>query len=193
MNTMPWLAMLPFGAMLLGGCAHEREFRVAYVGSEGSAQIAGDEGGASGSSSAPVVAAGNAMLGPAGRVLTPGGSSSPALVRGSVTSVLTSTNQTLVQLTNGATVLLNGTGATLGDLVAIDLSAGRVVGGSTSLVGTTVLNTTGTLGKVTATPLQTAGKLVNAGTRVGTSAVTSVTAPVRSTTSTVTSLLTKLK
>jgi hypothetical protein len=136
------------------------------------------------------VAAGNASLGSAGAILTRGRTQG-GVVKGSVTSVLPSTNQTLVQLTNGATVLISGTGATLGDLVAIDLGAGRVVGGSAPLVGTTILNRTGTIGQVASTPLQTVGNLVNLRSGAGTNAVTSVTAPVRSTTGTVSSILNK--
>ena len=186
MHSTYKLFLVPLGAMLLGACAHEREFRVAYVGSEGSAQIGGDEGsGAGGTTPPPIVAAGNAGLGSAGAVVT-----GARVVNGSVTSVLPSTNQTLVQLTNGATVLINGTGATLGDLVAIDLGAGRVIGGSAPLAGTTILNRTGAIGQVAGTPLSTAGNLVNLRSGAGTNAVTSIAAPVRSTTGTVSSTLT---
>ena len=188
--------IIPLGSVLLAACAHEREFRVAYVGSEGSVELGGDQGGDSagaGAMTPPIVAAGNSALGPAGAVLTRGGQR--GVVNGSVTSVLPSTNQTLVQLANGATVLLNGSGAALGDLVAIDLGAGRVVGGSTSLIGTNVLNRSASAGQLTAplttTPLRTVGNLVNLRSGAGTNAVTSVTAPVRSTTGTVTSILTK--
>ena len=152
-------------ALVLPACAHEREFRVAYVGSEGSAQIAGDDAGESGQQSPPVVAAGNALLGPTGGPL--GSSVSPSLSNGTVTTILPSTQQTLVQLTNGTTVLLNG------------------VGGSTPLVGTNVLNATNTLGQVVNAPLSSVGALVSPVT--GTSAVTNVTG----TTTTVTNILTR--
>ena len=185
------LVFVALGAALLAACAHEREFRVAYVGSEGSAEIGGDDGDSSrGMVPPPIVATGNAGLGAAGAVLN-GGRAQGRVVNGSVTSVLPSTNQTLVQLTSGATVLLNGTGAALGDLVAIDLGAGRVVGGSTPLVGTTILNRSGVIGQVAGAPLQTVGNLVNLRSGAGTNAVTSVTAPVGSTTGTVTSILNK--
>lgn len=182
--------IVPLGAILLTACAHDREFRVAYVGSEGSAQVGGDEGSGS-SASPPIVAAGNSALGPAGAVLARGGAGQRGVVNGSVASVLPSTNQTLVQLANGGAVLLNGTGAALGDLVAIDLGAGRVVGGASPLVGTNVLNRTGPVGQVVGAPLQNVGKLVNLRSGAGTNAVTTVTAPVRSTVRTVTGILAK--
>lgn len=190
--------IIPLGSVLLAACAHEREFRVAYVGSEGSVELGGDQGGNSaggGAVTPPIVAAGNSALGPAGAVLTRSGAGQRGVVNGSVTSVLPSTNQTLVQLANGATVLLNGSGAALGDLVAIDLGAGRVVGGSTPLLGTNVLNRSASVGSLTrpltTAPLRTVGNLVNLRSGAGTNAVTSIIAPVRSTTSTVTSILTK--
>ena len=181
--------MAPFGAAFLVACAHEREFRVAYVGSEGSVEIGGDEGG--NSATPPIVAAGNAPLGPVGSAVAGGATGQRGIVNGSVTSVLPSTNQTLVQLSDGATVLINGTGGALGDLVAIDLGAGRVVGGATSLLGTSVMNRSAPVGQLTGSTLGNAGKLVNLPSGAGASAVTSVTAPVRSATGGVTNILTK--
>ena len=189
MNTLA-RALVPMGSILLAACAHEREFRVAYVGSEGSAQIAGDDDAGPSPAARPVVAAGNTLLGPAGTTWARGGATR-RVVNGSVTSVLPATNQTLVKLATGATVLLNGAGGTLGDLVSIDLGANRVVGGSRPLIGSTVLGGSGPLAKITAAPVQTVGKLVNLSPSTGTSAVTNVIAPVRATTSTVTSILTK--
>ena len=168
MRTASRTAFVSLAALVLAACAHEREFRVAYVGSEGSAQIAGDDDtGEAGRHSPPVVAAGNALLGPPSGFTGVGGNQ-PGNSGGTVTTILPSTNQTLVQLTNGTVVLLNG------------------VGGSTPLVGTTVANTTNTVGQLAKVPLGTTGTLL--GPVTGTSAVTNVTGPA---TTTVTNILTQ--
>ena len=188
------LRIFPVLLLLLAGCAHEREFRVAHVGSEGSVELAGDEASSDGRQAASgIVASGNILLGPAGRSAARGVSSGRPAINGTVTSVLTSTNQTLVQMTDGTLVLLNGVGGTLGDVVAIDPAVGRIVGSSGSLVG---LNATGPGGAAALSNIPVAGviatqagNLVNLDSSSGTKAVTGVTSPVRSTTGTVTNIL----
>ncbi len=129
-------------ALALGGCSTTHEFRVASVG-DSSSEATADSGSSAGSASLPlIVAAGNALLGPASQLTnTGGGVSGTGLVDGTVSAILITTGQTLVQLSNGSTLLLNGVGGTLGDAVSIDLASGRVVGGPNTMVGANVLTT----------------------------------------------------
>jgi hypothetical protein len=177
------VAIGPAALLALGGCSTTHEFRVAAVGD--SSQAASDSTAAGDSSSGPlIVAAGNALLGPASKLpKVGGGGPGTELVDGTVSALLLTTDQTLVQLSNGSSLLLNGLGGTLGDAVSVDLASGRVVGGPGSLVGTNVLATGPSGGQLlTAT--------VGGNSLVGRSGVTrSPTAPVRSGTSTVTGVV----
>lgn len=138
------IGLLAVAALSASGCARHREFRVAYVGSEPSA-AADPAAPVENSPLLPVsatpliVASGNALLGPASQLVA----STTALptvgvVDGTVSSVLLTTDQTLVQLTSGSSVIVDGTGAALGDVVSIDLGAGKVIGGPSSLVGVSI-------------------------------------------------------
>jgi hypothetical protein len=87
-----------------------------------------------------IVASGNVLLGSAGRLAVPGGGLSGAagVVNGTVSAVLLTTSQTVVQLADGPSLLVDGVGAALGEAVSIDVAKGQVVGGAQSLVGQTV-------------------------------------------------------
>ena len=140
MADMPKLrtALVAAAALLSAGCATHREFRVAEIGSDGSFEIAGDEDSSIGTApfggKSPLVASGNLLI---------GSGSQSVLLGGTVVGTLESTSQTVVQLASGTSLLLNGIGGTLGDVVAIDPSIGRVVGGPVSLVGASVLGSSG--------------------------------------------------
>jgi len=169
-----------FASLLaLGGCSTTHEFRVAAVGDSSSKAMS--EVAAGGPAGAPpIVAAGNALLGPASQLANAGAGA--GLVDGTVSAVLLTTDQTLVQLSNGSTLLLNGVGGTLGDPVSIDLASGRVLGGPSTLAGANVLSNPMGGQLVTMT--------IGGNSLVGTSgAARSPTTPVRSGTSTVTGIV----
>ena len=91
-----------------------------------------------------IVASGNVLIGAASQYSQLTGSVNgtvPAggVVNGSVSAILHTTGHTLVQLGTGTSVLLNGTGGRLGDVVSIDFGRGQVVGGPTPLIGVNVL------------------------------------------------------
>lgn len=123
----------------IGSAAEEEKARQTALGSGATAGHAS----ASASPSKFVVTAGNILLGQAGASLglsLDGAVSSTAVLSGSVTGVLQSTGQTLVELSNGASVLLNDTGGTVGDLVAIEVASGQVIAGPGALVGSQALS-----------------------------------------------------
>ena len=131
--------VLPLTA-LLNACATNHEFRVAAIGDE-SVQPTSENTAIAGTEPL-VVAAGNVLLGRASQLTTiSGAGSNVGVVNGTVTAVLLTTGQTLVELPDGGSLLVNSTTAALGDTVAIDLGLGQVVGGSTSLGGAQVLGT----------------------------------------------------
>lgn len=139
------VCILATAVLVLSGCARHREFRVAYVGSEPSAAAAASAASADSSpllaaQGAPlIVASGNALLGPASQLVTSiTAVPTTGVVDGTVSSLVLTTDQTVVQLTNGSSVILDGTGAALGDVVSIDLGIGKVIGGPSSLVGVSV-------------------------------------------------------
>lgn len=131
-------ALVAAAAFLSAGCATHREFRVAEIGSDGSFEIAGDEDSSIGiapfGGKSPFVTSGNLLI---------GSSSQTVLLGGTVIGTLESTSQTVVQLASGTSLLLNGIGGTLGDAVAIDPTIGRVVSGPVSLLGSSVLGSSG--------------------------------------------------
>jgi hypothetical protein len=111
-----------------------------------------------------LVAAGNTVIGVAGTtnnltqtvnnvlpVTTP--------VTATVVGILTRTGQTIVQLGNGNSLILNGTGGVLGDLLKIDLGSKTVIGGpkGSPLIGVAVLSPTGGLLNVAVGKPGTAG------------------------------------
>lgn len=176
------VTLVGFAALLaLGGCSTTHEFRVAAVGDSSSEAMSGTAAG--GSPGAPlIVAAGNALLGSASQLANFGGGAGTGLVDGTVSAILLTTDQTLVQLSNGSTLLLNGVGGTLGDPVSIDLASGRVLGGPSTLVGANVLSNPMGGQLVTAT--------IGGNSLVGTSgAARNPTTAVRSGTSTVTGVV----
>jgi hypothetical protein len=120
------------------------------VGSPGGAPGVGSSPTGTSAPPAPlIVASGNVLLGSAGQITTGGPVTAAAgVVNGTVSGVLLTTSQTVVRLADGPSVLVDGVGATLGDLVSIDLGQGQVVGGAKSLVGNTVPGVSATAGKV---------------------------------------------
>lgn len=92
------------------------------------------------------------------------------LVTGTVTAVLRKSGQTLVDLGNGQSAVLNRAGGAVGKLVTIDLGSGRVVGapGATGLIGVAALTLTQVAGVSVANPAAgvTTGALGKVGTIV---------------------------
>lgn len=138
------VCILATAVLASSGCARHREFRVAYVGSEPPAAAASaapaDSSPLLATQGAPlIVASGNALLGPASQLVTSiTAAPTSGVVDGTVSSLVLTTDQTVVQLTNGSSVILDGTGAALGDVVSIDLGTGKVIGGQSSLVGVSI-------------------------------------------------------
>jgi hypothetical protein len=183
-NRGSLIALCSIVAIASAGCSSHREFRVASIGSDGSFEIAGDEDDSNTQSQArtrsrraPLVTSGNVLMGSGTGVLN------AQLANGTVTGVLGRSGQTVVGLVNGTTVVLNGSGGSLGDLVSIDLGAGQVVGGPSSLVGVSVLaSSSGTHQASVGSTSVTGGTSVNGVTSVtgvtggtGGTAVTGVT------------------
>ena len=163
---------LLISSLTLVACSTSHEFRVAAVGDTEAGEASGfapNPGALPGSPgafippgspgvgnptgtppSAPplIVASGNVLLGPAGQLATGGALNGAAgVVNGTVSAVLLTTTQTVIQLADGASLLVDGVGAALGDAVSIDLAQGQVVGGAQSLVGTSVPGLSSTAGK----------------------------------------------
>jgi hypothetical protein len=129
----------------LAACSTEHEFRVASVG-DGSRTAATEA--ASAVPSAPlIVAAGNVLLGSSARI-TPPAADLPTggVVNGTVSAILLTSGQSVVQLTDGTALLINSASSTLGQVVSIDLGKGQVIGGPSSLVGVSVLPSGGAAG-----------------------------------------------
>jgi hypothetical protein len=70
------------------------------------------------------------------------------VVDGTVSAVLLTSGQSLVQLADGSSLLINSVGGALGDVVSIDVGKGQVVGGPNSLVGVSVLPSGGAGGQL---------------------------------------------
>src|ERR1044071_5766253 len=134
----------------LAACSTAHEFRVAAVG-DPSTRPTTENTAINGSADAPlIIAAGNSLLGSASRLtLVSGEVPGTGLMNGTVSAILLTTNQTLVQLANGSSVLLSGVGGTLGDPISIDLGKGQVISGPNPLVGTNVLTSSPTAGQLT--------------------------------------------
>ena len=99
------------------------------------------------------MSSGNAVMGLSGTQAgaTAGlGIPGSGVVDATVTGTLKSTGQTLVQLGDGGTLVLNGKGGKLGDVVSIDLGQGKVIGnsGGSALVGLNVLARNPTTGSL---------------------------------------------
>jgi hypothetical protein len=191
------LGLLCLSSILLAACSTEHEFRVASVG-DGSAGASTEV--AATSPGAPLVVAGSALLGTAARISLGAPAGQPGgTVNGTIAGILPTSGQSVVQLTDGTTLLVNGVGGAVGQTVSIDVAGARVIGGPTSLVGVNVLPlggaggelasaTVGGSGGVTAT-VGTAGSASplprNPGGMLGApSAVTSVAQPVTGTVTT---------
>ncbi|MBO9714411.1 hypothetical protein [Sphingomonas sp.] len=170
------LALASTAALGLAACNSDGSYRVASVGTtavgaepdnnggdgsgSGSGTAGGGSAGGSGSASGSqgglgskvLVSSGNAVMGLSGTQagLTagiPGG----GVVDATVTGTLKSTGQTLVQLGSGGTLVLDGNGGKLGDVVSLDLGQGKVIGSSNAgspLVGLNVLAKNPTTGSL---------------------------------------------
>jgi len=145
------------------------------TGGGGGGAGSGGGGGGAGTGSAQaglvgkvLVTAGNTVIGAAGtqnalvtgvqnNVLTP--------VNATVTRVLTKTGQTLVSVGNGQSLILNGTGGRIGDLLKIDLASARVVGAPSGspLLGVSVLSPNVATGKLLGVNVGNSGPLVQVG------------------------------
>jgi hypothetical protein len=187
------LGLVCLSSILLAACSTEHEFRVAYVG-DGSAQATAASPGAP-----LVVAAGGALLGPAARTSLGTAGQTGTMLNGTIAGVLPTTGQSVVQLTDGTTLLVNGVGG-LGQAVSVDVASARIIGGPNSLVGVSVLPSGGAGGQLASVSVGGVGGTAltvgtgpapsplprNPGAVLGApSAVTSVVQPVTSTTSTI--------
>lgn len=142
-------------------------------GSGGGSGSGSTAGGGSGSGSGSgqtgqglLVTAGNAVMGSASTLngaAAPVNSAIPAsgVVTGTVDRVLNRTGQTLVRLGNGSSVLLDGTGGRVGEVVSLDLGEGKVVGGSSPLVGLNVLARNPSTGSLASVGAASGGNLVS--------------------------------
>jgi hypothetical protein len=124
--------------LALGACSTTHEFRVASVGD--GARASADGAASSGSTAPFIVASGNVFLG-AGTLASPAGTApATGTASGTISNVLTTTGQTVVELANGAFIVVDGLGGTLGDVVAIDFAQGQLIGDPVALVGQDVIS-----------------------------------------------------
>jgi len=129
-------------ALSVCACSTTHEFRVAAVGD---AEQADAEATSPAAESAIIAASGNVILGPASRLSAGQGSvAAGGTADGTVTQVLLSTGQTVVELAEGTSVIVDGLGGTLGDAVSVDLAQGQVIGGPQSLLGQNLTKVAGT-------------------------------------------------
>lgn len=148
-------------------------------GSSGGTGGGSGPGGGTPTLAGPIlVTAGNAVIGlgdkHAGLAGTINGKlPATGAVTGTVTAVLRKTGQTLVDLGNGRSAVLNTAGGVVGKLVTIDLGSGRVVGapGQRGLIGVAALTPTQLVQAGVANPAG-GGKLGAVGGTVGTIATT---------------------
>lgn len=133
MRRLPIIPTL-ISSLALAACSTTHEFRVAAVGDTEAAAASGAAGPGAG---APlIVASGNVLLGPAGQLVTASGTGATSgIANGTVSGVLPTTTQTVVQLADGASILVNGVGGTLGDAVSLNVAQGQVIGGPVALLG----------------------------------------------------------
>jgi hypothetical protein len=169
MSKLSALCLVMVASTALAGCARHREFRVAHVGYEGS-QLAGHNAAPEPTPTAPppVVASGNGVLAPvAGSIGAVGGN--PAPPSGIPPAVLPGSNPGLVQGGTGTAIGVDaGIGVTIGNVASVDLGAGRVIAGASSLVNSgvsTTLGGTGPVGRIAASvvPKVSAGSLLSPG------------------------------
>ncbi|WP_447726771.1 hypothetical protein [Sphingomonas koreensis] len=128
-------------------------------------------GGGSGLAGNLIVTAGNTVIGVAGKhdqlaQVVNGKLPATGIVTGTVTRVLDTTGQTLVNLGEGSGtggLILDGVGGKLGALVAIDLGKGKVIAapeGSKPLIGLNVLAQNPGTGSLATVGAGTGGKLL---------------------------------
>jgi hypothetical protein len=162
-STCLLIALIP----ALTACSTRHEFRVAAVG-DSTVQPTSSNTTIAGLTAPLIVASGNVLLGRSGQLTSLSGPvATTGVINGTVSAVLLTTNQTLVQLADGASVLLNGTGGALGDLVSIDLAQGQVVGGPNSLIGVNVLTSSPTSGQLATASVGSGGSLLDVQTASG--------------------------
>lgn len=188
------IVLASLGVFSLAACDSSGSYRVASVGTtavadtgsggtgdgaggtagggtgSGSGATAGTGSGGTGSGALGgnlLAASGNAVLGLANAQtgLTAGlGVPADGVVSGTVNKILGATGQTLVQLGNGSTLILDGKGGALGSLVSIDLGQGKVIGGSSGaspLIGVNVLARNPSTGQLATVSAATANNLVS--------------------------------
>lgn len=146
--------------------------------SSGGATASSSSGGSSSSSSGGagplggpiIVTAGNAVIGVAGKhnqlaTLVNGKVPAATPVTATVTRVLTKTGQTLVNLGNGNSLILNKAGGKIGDVLKIDLGSKTVIGAPSGspLLGVGVLSPAGSgnIATVTSSALPGTGAVPN--------------------------------
>lgn len=90
-------------------------------------------------------------------------------ITGTVTTVLRKSGQSLVDLGNGQSLILNGAGGKLGEIVKIDLLSRTVTGASSGsrLLGVSVLSPTVASGSVAAVNAGNSGPLLTVGSGTG--------------------------
>ncbi len=176
-------------ALSLTACTGPHKWRVASVGSTAQGEEQGEgpkgdqngggtgnggtgNGGSGGSGGSGgnsynnlIIASGNVLIGAAAKFGNLSGTVNgtvPAagVVSGKVVAVLNTSGHTLVKLGNGTNVLLDGTGGKLGSLVSIDFGKGRVIGGTTPLIGVNVLAANPRTGSLATVSAASGAKLV---------------------------------
>ncbi len=157
MRRMYLLALtgISLASISLVSCADDttRTYRISSVGAPtpasddngGSGGNGGSGTGTSGSGNI-LVAGGNVLVGAASQFAALTGATNGLVplggtVNATVTAVLGNSGHTLVELGNGTSLLLNGNGGALGDVLSLDLASGRVIGGpaGSPLIGLNVL------------------------------------------------------
>ena len=105
----------------------------------------GSGSGATGSTNI-IVAGGNVLVGAASQFAALTGATNGLVPLGgtlnaTVTAILGNSGHTLVELGNGTSLLVNGTGGNLGDVLSLNLGTGQVIGGPTGspLIGANIL------------------------------------------------------
>jgi hypothetical protein len=156
MRTVSLLALtgISFASLALVSCADDttRTYRIASVGSQGSGGSDGGNGNGNGNGGSNngggniIVAGGNVLVGAAAQFAALTGATNGLVplggtVNATVTAILGNSGHTLVELGNGTSLLLDGNGGHLGDVLALDLGSGRVIGGpaGSPLIGVNVL------------------------------------------------------
>lgn len=166
MNKLMNVALTGIAAssFALASCADDTHtYRVSSIGAHpsgssddgsgsGSGSGGGDNGSGGGSGSGTtggtsiLIAGGNVLVGAASQFAALTGGTNGLVPLGgtlnaTVTAILGNSGHTLVELGNGTSLLVDGTGGGLGDVLSVNLGTGQVVGGPTGspLIGANIL------------------------------------------------------